>query len=81
MMRNYPPTQHLVMEVLAARYRLGEPFWPFPQNCSKAVDALAEKGLVRILKRHDIVGWMRVGITLKGIKEWGLDIRYPRKEL
>lgn len=25
-----PPTQYLILEVLAARHRTGEPFWTFP---------------------------------------------------
>ena len=40
------PTQDLVMEVLAARYRLGEECWTFPANRRPAVQYLAEKGLV-----------------------------------
>lgn len=69
----FPATQHLVMEVLAARHRLGEAFWPFPQNCINAIKALEEIGLVHIMKRHDVVGWIRVRLTDKGISEWGLD--------
>jgi hypothetical protein len=69
----YPATQHLVMEVLAARHRLGEAFWPFPQNCIKAIEALERHGLVHMMKRYDVVGWIRVRLTDKGIAEWGLD--------
>lgn len=72
----FPPTQHLVMEVLAARHRLGEAFWPFPQNCIRAIKALEEIGLVHIMKRHDVVGWIRVRLTDKGIAEWGLNKDY-----
>lgn len=69
----YPPTQYLVMEVLAARHRLGEQFWPFPQNCRQPIDALADAGLVHIVKDSDVVGSIRVRLTDKGLTEWGLD--------
>jgi hypothetical protein len=42
-----PLTQYLVLEVLAARHRLGEHGWTFPTSAGKAVDALARLGLVR----------------------------------
>lgn len=72
-----PPTQYLVMEVLAARHRLSEPFWPFPQTCRKAVQSLEALGLVRILKDHDVVGAIRVGLTEKGASDWLSDACEP----
>jgi DNA-binding MarR family transcriptional regulator len=41
-----PPTQYLVLEVLGARYRLGETMWTFPTSCTKAVAELEKLGLV-----------------------------------
>lgn len=41
-----PLTQSLVLEVLAARCRLGEQVWPFPNRAKQALDALARVGLV-----------------------------------
>jgi|SRR5581483_498203 len=41
-----PPVQYLIMETLAARYRLGEPFWTFPKRLRPALDALQERGLL-----------------------------------
>ncbi|GIE46382.1 MarR family transcriptional regulator [Actinoplanes lobatus] len=41
-----PPTQYLVMEVLAARYRLGEQAWTFPSTLRPVMQALAEKQLI-----------------------------------
>lgn len=41
-----PLTQGLVMEVLAARDRLGERMWPFPNSAKRALDALEALGLV-----------------------------------
>lgn len=41
-----PPTQYLMMEVLAARYRLGENYWTFPSSHRRIADELESKGLV-----------------------------------
>jgi hypothetical protein len=41
-----PPTQLLILEVLAARHRLGEHVWPFPTSVAPAVAALNRAGLV-----------------------------------
>lgn len=40
-----PPTQLLVLEVLAARHRLGERLWTFPSYLQRQVDALCRAGL------------------------------------
>jgi hypothetical protein len=40
------PLQEMVTEVLTARWRLGEPRWPFPVSCMRALNTLARKGLV-----------------------------------
>src|SRR5882757_2966065 len=40
-----PPTQQLVLDVLAARYRLGETMWTFSTNCQSAINALVVHGL------------------------------------
>lgn len=45
-MEQHPPAQHLVLEVLAARWRLGERTWTFPTSVRRHLVALAEKGLV-----------------------------------
>ena len=41
-----PPTQYLVMGVLAARARLGEPYWTFPSRMRPTMHALAGRGLL-----------------------------------
>ena len=41
-----PPTQYLMMEVLAARFRLGENCWTFPASQRRIADELEGKGLV-----------------------------------
>lgn len=46
-----PPTQYLILEVLAARYRTGESYWTFPDRLAPAARKLEEVGLV----------WLRSG--------------------
>lgn len=49
MYASLPPFQQIVMEVLIARWRLGEPEWPFrsdEQPLRAAILALEAKGLV-----------------------------------
>jgi hypothetical protein len=46
---NLSPTQYLLMEVLAARFRTGEPFWTFPTRLRWHALALADLGLVDVL--------------------------------
>jgi hypothetical protein len=41
-----PPTQYLVLEVLAARHRTGETTWSFPTSVERALLALQSAGLV-----------------------------------
>jgi hypothetical protein len=41
-----PPTQYLVIDVLAARARLGEPYWTFPSRMRPTMRALADRGLL-----------------------------------
>lgn len=40
------PSEDLVLEVLAARYRLGENAWTFKTRHGKALSGLVSKGLV-----------------------------------
>lgn len=41
-----PPRQDLILDVLAARYRTGEPFWNVDDRFARPVAALEEDGLV-----------------------------------
>lgn len=52
-MADLPPTQYLVMEVLAARARTGESLWTFPSNLAVPLRALEERGLISVM--HGIV--------------------------
>jgi hypothetical protein len=46
-----PPTQYLILDVLAARWRTGEEHWTLPNRCASAARALERAGLV----------WLRSG--------------------
>ena len=41
-----PLTQYLIIETLAARHRLGEPFWTFPNRVKPMLRKLADAGWV-----------------------------------
>lgn len=46
---NLPPTQYLILDVLAARFRLGEPLWTFPSSAGPALRKLEQTGLVTLM--------------------------------
>lgn len=62
---NLPPTQYLVLEVLAGRHRLGEQLWTFLSRPAirAAADQLASLGLI---------GW-KGGVESKTIRAWLTD--------
>lgn len=59
-----PPTQYLIMEVLAARHRLGEVLWTFPTSVRPAMEQLA---------RRQLIGW-KSGVAPESIQAWLTDI-------
>lgn len=64
------PTQELVLEVLAARRRMGEAMWPFDVASStvKALRQLEAAGLVRIM--HGVIDrTVRASLTDDGMRE------------
>lgn len=63
------PTEDLILEVLIARHRLGEPFWPVSTRSQKAINSLAEKGLVTDYGSA-VEGCVRVGLTIKAKAYW-----------
>lgn len=68
------PTQDLIMDVLSARYRLGESSWPIHRKLAKQVDELGRLGLV-----NDNVGpqgYLRVDLTSKALQL----LKIPRME-
>lgn len=67
-----PPTQYLAMEVLAARYRLGEKTWTFPAHCRSALRSLSERNWVGH-KSGIMQGTELAWLTAEGITAWDLD--------
>lgn len=62
---SFTPTQDLILDVLAARFRLGENLWTFGSRLRKAATQLADHGLVFIT--HGITEkTIRVGLTEAG---------------
>lgn len=66
-MTDLPPTQYLIMEVLAARHRTGEHLWTFPSNLAVPLRALEDAELVLVM--HGITsGTIRARLTEAGRK-------------
>lgn len=59
------PTEWLIMEVLAARWRLGEPRWPFPNRLKPTLRSLQTKGLISF-KGHTIEKHQTAWLTTDG---------------
>jgi hypothetical protein len=78
-LHEYPlsPTEELIMEVLAGRYRLGETQWPFASNrtSSRSAGRLEERGLVH-RQLGQVEHTFRLSLTEQGIKERDLDKPY-----
>ena len=63
--KSFTPTQDLMLNVLAARFRLGENLWTFDSNLRKQAEQLAARGLV--FTTHGIIEHtIRVGLTEAG---------------
>ncbi len=60
-----PPTQYLVLEVLGARHRLGENFWPFRSTVAPALRGLEQLGLVWTMS-GSVENTVRAGLTAPG---------------
>lgn len=65
---NLPPTQELILEVLAARHRLGERLWPFPSSLQRQIDALCHAGLAWQASGN-VPRTVRAGLTDAGVAE------------
>jgi len=63
--QSFTPTQDLILDVLGARYRLGENLWTFDSNLRKQAEQLAARGLV--FTTHGIIEHtIRAGLTEAG---------------
>lgn len=82
MAEDLPPTQYLILEVLAARYRLGEQMWTFPDRLRPALNALQERGLIwwrSAPTPHDVQAYLTDvgrGAAMSGTYEVPADRRY-----
>lgn len=56
----------LVLDVLHARYRLGEPAWLFPYDVRLDVQGLVEDGLIEVEDRADLSRF-KARLTPKGL--------------
>jgi hypothetical protein len=65
------PTEWLIMEVLAARYRLGESSWHFPNTCKRTLKCLAERDWIAY-KASTIDGFQQAWLRTDGKLEWDL---------
>lgn len=61
-----PPTAGLVAEVLAARYRLGEPWWTFDRGTKRALTWLQDAGWVNY-QPGILPGTWRASLTTTGL--------------
>lgn len=69
------PTQDLLLEVLIARYRLGESYWTFDSRHKKMLEALASLGLVTVM--HGIVeNSVRASLTAQSIGKYIEESKY-----
>lgn len=55
-------SQDLLVDLLVARTRLGEPFWPVSTKMTRSYHELKEKGYVTILRGH-VDGTVRLMLT------------------
>jgi len=64
------PTEELILEVLIARYRLGEKLWTFSRRAAitRAAESLSRRGLVW-LKNGMVEHSFQAGLTEKGLLE------------
>lgn len=63
-----PPTQYLILDVLAARYRCGESLWTFPSKLAVPLRALEDAGLVSVM--HGVApNTLRARLTEQGKAE------------
>lgn len=72
-MTAFSPTKHLVLDVLAARHRTGEPYWTLPRTLKRQLDQLEAAGLVSVLGSTG--DGYRVRLTDAGMVE-ALDLSY-----
>lgn len=69
-----PPVSYLILEVLAARHRLGEQLWTFPSRLRPHLQRLSSQGLIGC--KHGVAeGSMQAWLTANG-REAALSATY-----
>lgn len=69
-----PPTQMLILEVLAARYRAGEALWTLPSKLAVPLRALEDAGLISVMHGNK-PNTIRAKLTERG-KDESLSLSY-----
>lgn len=66
------PTEYLMMEVLVARFRLGEVFWTFPKRLLPIARKLDARGFT--FWSYGIAqDTIRVSLCAAGLEAWGVE--------
>ena len=60
--------QDLLLDLLVARHRLGEPFWPISTQLTRTYRDLKQKGYVEIMDGY-VSGTVRLSLTKEARKE------------
>jgi len=71
---NLTPTEDLIMEVLAARYRAGENLWPFDSKLKRMLEHLGDLGLINVMSGN-VEKTYRASLTQAG-REYALSATY-----
>lgn len=61
-------SQGLIVDLLVARTRLGEPFWPISTRLNRTYKILDQKGYVEIMHGH-VDGTVRLELTARAKQE------------
>lgn len=69
-------SQALLLDLLQARHRLGEPFWPVSTKMTRSYHELKEKGYVSILSGH-VENTVRLMLTPAAIAEMSPTYKSP----
>jgi len=70
---DFTPTEALILEVLAARYRLGNKTWTFESRSNASLKKLADKGLLNFNSAST------EGASLVWLTDLGVAILFPNK--
>jgi hypothetical protein len=74
------PTEYLLLEVMAARYRLDQKTWTFPTDAAKASVLVSLERQGYILWKYGVIEkTVLVWLTDFGIQSCGLDKADPNK--